>query len=202
MTGTKNTDRTIPAFALRLEKLSYAISAAGGLIGGAVFLLLSFYVTYDVVARKFGGFYSGFTDDMSGYGMAMGSSWAMAYTLVIGGHIRIDLISQKLPSRFRNAFDLFALVTLAIMTSLIAYYCWGLVIESHEIGAKSVSILQAPLEIPQGLLAIGFTWFTIQALIVIALAVIRLVATGQTGLIHAHELPEPVDGQVKPVGDW
>lgn len=182
----------------RMERLSGGASAVTCYVSGATYLLLSFYITYDVLARKFGWPYSGVTDDISSYGMAFAVSWAMGYVLMIGGHIRIDIILPMLPRSSRDAFDLAALITLAIFAGMIAYYCWNLAIQSHEIDARSVSTLQMPMMIPQGLLALGFTWFTIQTIITTLAALVWRVALGDTGLAAAPtalsdaDLPRPL----------
>jgi TRAP-type C4-dicarboxylate transport system permease small subunit len=193
-------DKRVPAWTARLERFSSGFSAFACYLSGATFLLLSFYITYDVLARKFGWPYSGVTDDMSSYGMAFAAAWSMAYALVIGGHIRIDLILPYLSRRLRDGFDLAALATLAMFAGMIAYYSWGLAMQSLDIDARSVSILQAPLVIPQGLMALGFAWFMIQTIVTIICSLVRLAYTGETGLVP-EESETGIADVSKPLGD-
>jgi TRAP-type C4-dicarboxylate transport system permease small subunit len=190
----------MPAWALRLERVSNQFSYLTCYLSGAAYLALSFYITYDVLARKFGWPYSGVTDDMSSYGMAFAAAWAMAHALVIGGHIRIDLVLPYLSRRVRDLFDFAALVTLALFAAMIAYYSWELASQSYDFDARSVSILQAPLMIPQGLMALGFVWFTVQTVVTIVCSTVRLIYTGDTGLVP-HDAEASALETSKPLGD-
>ena len=65
-----------------------AIAIGIGLLACAAFVLL------DIVLRQVGGSFGG-TDEISGYVMAIATSWGMAYTLLELGHVRIDLIRSR-----------------------------------------------------------------------------------------------------------
>ena len=60
-----------------------------GYTSGLLFTLLAFFITYDVLARKWGYFLgiptTRVTDEISGYIMALAVTWGFAYTLQNGG---------------------------------------------------------------------------------------------------------------------
>jgi TRAP-type C4-dicarboxylate transport system permease small subunit len=132
-------------------------------LSGLTFLLLAFYITVDTLGRSFGGPYSGFTDDISAFALAAAGTWASAHTLRGGAHVRIDLLLPHLPPPLRAWLDQLAIVLAGLFAALLASYAWELAAGSYSLGARSISMLQAPLVVPQGLLAFGLTMLAVQA---------------------------------------
>jgi len=66
--------------------------------------------------------------------------------------------------------DWIALLLLTAFAALLAINSWGLALESSDIGALSSSILQVPLVIPQGIMAIGFTTLAAQSFLTLLVA--------------------------------
>jgi len=76
-------------------------------------------VLADIVLRRVGASFGG-TDEISGYVMAIVTSWGMGFTLLELGHVRIDIIRGRCAGLGRAAFDLFSLTVLAGTITLIA----------------------------------------------------------------------------------
>ena len=124
---------------------------------GGLFFALAFYTTYDVLARRFGGPFSGVTDEMSEYALALGASWALAYTLRTGGHVRVDVLFGYFGPRLKRALDALALAIMMAFAATVSWYLWKLVGSSYAIGATGHSIIQTPQWIPQAAMASGYT---------------------------------------------
>jgi TRAP-type C4-dicarboxylate transport system permease small subunit len=144
-----------------LGRLTYAMAW----LSGASFLLLSFYMTADVIGRYTGTYYTGVTDDISVYVLAVGGTWAMAEALRAGAHVSVDIVVHSLPARLRAVLATLSLAATTVFCAILSYYAWILALESHELGTRSITMLQAPLEIPQALMALGLSVLTLQALI-------------------------------------
>ena len=142
-----------------IERLSVAMAW----LSGAIFLVLAIYVTLDTLGRSFGGPYSGFTDDISAFALATAGTWATAYALQVGAHVRVDLLLPRLPPALRAGLDQLTIILAGLFAALLAYHAWMLAAGSYRLGARSISVLQAPLVIPQGLLAFGLTMLALQA---------------------------------------
>ncbi|MFQ5840455.1 MAG: TRAP transporter small permease subunit, partial [Candidatus Methylomirabilales bacterium] len=101
-----------------LATVSQVIRVADGLatgmayLSGAVFLLISAYITIDVVGRKFFGITTGVSDEIGGYALAFGGVWALAYTLRTGGHVRIDVLLPYFPRRTRWVLNYAAMIVM------------------------------------------------------------------------------------------
>lgn len=158
---------------IRIEAVARHLTEAMAYISGAAFLLLSLYITWDVLGRKFGFPYSGVTDDVSGYTLAVAGTWAMAHTMRTGGHVRIDILLHLFPPRLRTILSAWGLAMAAWFSGMLAMYSWSLAQESYEIDARGISMLQAPLAIPQALVALGLTVLTAQTALLCLLTIMK-----------------------------
>ena len=91
-------------------------------MAGLCYLAITALICFDIVARRLLGFSSGATTEMSGYLMAVGMSWGMAGALYERAHVRIDVLIQKFPLRWRTWLHLFSLSCLLVA---VAFLCGG-----------------------------------------------------------------------------
>ena len=70
-------------------------------VAGFCYLLITVLICFDIFARKFLGFSTESTIELTGYLMAVGMSWGLAGTLFERGHVRIDVLVQRMPLRVR-----------------------------------------------------------------------------------------------------
>lgn len=156
-----------------------AILIKTGYISGGLFALTAFFITYDVLARKWGhalGIPSTrVTDEISGYILVLAGTWGMAYTLRTEGHVRIDVLLPLMGRKLRAFVDFMASLTMGFFALVICWKSWALVIDSIDTGITSSTYLLTPLYIPQAILAIGFTLLAITAF---ALAAFQLLELG------------------------
>jgi len=147
-------------------------------VAGLCYLLITLLICFDIAARHLLGFSSEATIELTGYMMAVGMTWGLAGTLFERGHVRIDVLVQKMPLRVRVWLHLASLIALIVSTG---YYTWGAVSlarDSFAFGATDLSTLRTPLVIPQGLWAAGFALLLLAAL-ALALRAVRQLALGQ-----------------------
>ena len=168
-----------------------SISAAAAWTGGAAFLVLCFYITADVLGRRYGGLYSGVTDEISGYILAIGGTLGLAHAMRVGAHVRIDLLLPRFPPVVRYFLNLTNAATIAFFAILLAWYAWLSTLYSFEIDARSITELRTPLIIPQSLMALSFTLLAMQSLVVIAGGILKLRVLGAAA--WADDLPGDPD---------
>src|SRR5688572_28604945 len=135
-----------------MHKLSRAINAIGRVLAyysGAAFFVLSLYITYDALARYFGFYYTGISDEISSYVLGVAGVWGMAYGVQVGAHVRIDLVINHAGPWLRRALDMFAGGVTMLFAALLALYSWAQAAEAYELGTRSITVLRAPLAIPQ-----------------------------------------------------
>ena len=132
---------------------------------GWLFVLCAFFITFDVLARRFLGFSSQSTTELSGYMLGVGIAWGLSGALEARTHVRIDILIQKVPPRFRGYLHWVALATLAVFAGFLVYGAWHTTMESWDFKATDNSLLKTPLIIPQGLWLIGTGVFGIMAVL-------------------------------------
>lgn len=157
-------------FLRRLNRL-IAILVGIGLLGCAGFVLT------DIILRQVGEGLGG-TDEISGYAMAIATSWGMAYCLLELGHVRIDLIRTRLAQKGRVMMDLFSLTVLAGIAVLIAIRCWPVLERSLRLESQANTPLATPLAWVHAPWFAGWVWFALVACATL-LCAIALVVQGK-----------------------
>jgi TRAP-type C4-dicarboxylate transport system permease small subunit len=148
------------------------VARAGALGGGLLILAAALLVSVDVTLRKLANTTLGGADELSGYALAIGSTWSFAFVLLARGHVRIDALYQWLPRKLAAACDLIAIAALLVFASLIAWHGAGVLAQSWQLGARSNSSLAVPLAVPQALWWVGYAGFVVCA----ALLLLRALA--------------------------
>lgn len=135
------------------------------IVSGGLFLLLSLYITLNVVARSALGASVPGMEELSGYILAAGGLLAQGHALKSGAHIRMDVLFHYFPARLQAALDVGAFVLMVLFAGVLATYSWRNTLESLEGGTRSVGLLQTPLYIPQAVIAFGLTLLLVQAVL-------------------------------------
>jgi TRAP-type mannitol/chloroaromatic compound transport system permease small subunit len=135
-----------------------------GYLCGTMFLLLALFITYQVIARKFNFVMAPGMDLMSGYTMAMASTWAFSYALRTGSHVRIDVLLPFMSTRVRWWADQTALASIVFFIGVTSWKTWEMVMKSYDIGAVTNTYPLVPLWIPQTFVAIGFSMMAFTAI--------------------------------------
>jgi len=147
------------------------LAHAGALGGGLLILAAALLVSVDVTLRKLANTTLGGADELSGYALAIGSTWSFAFVLLARGHVRIDALYQLLPRKLAAACDLIAIGALLAFASLIAWHGAGVLAQSWQLGARSNSSLAVPLAVPQALWWLGYAGFVACAVLLLLRAV-------------------------------
>lgn len=95
--------------------------------------------------------------DFSGFMLAAATFLAMPYTFRTGGHIKVSLVTGRLPTRARLWAEITALAGAAFLTGFAAYYVWLLVGESIHYSDVSNGTIPIPLWMPQSAMGVGMT---------------------------------------------
>lgn len=163
--------------------------------GGLLILLTVGLVTIEIFSRQFLGRSGVHATELTGYVMAISSSWAFAYTLVRKAHIRIDALYLKLPSRVRGVLDLLAMLSLALFCVLIVGAAFDVTQHSYMGGATANTPLGTPVWIPQLLWLIGLAWFGF-AVMVISFRVVFGLLSGNIEDVQKFAGSSTLDEQV------
>ena len=141
------------------DKMYYAMAWVCGL----ELLLLGFFITYQVIARKLLWVMAPATDVMSGYVLAMAATWAFSYSLRSGSHVRIDVLLPYMSKNIRAIADWVAVFAVAFFAYITALKMWANVVDNYTRGVVTNDYPLTPLFIPKIVVALGFTLLVITA---------------------------------------
>lgn len=144
------------------------LGRAMGLVAGWGFIGVAGLITFDVLARRFLGFSTQATTELSGYVLAFGIAWGLAHTLSARAHVRIDVIVNMFPARVRTWLHLTSLAFLGVLVGYLFYGAVLLVQESLLFNATDISVIRTPLAIPQGLWVAGIGMLLVLVLVMFA----------------------------------
>lgn len=161
---------------LRRANRRIAVAVGIGLLACAAFVLL------DILLRQVGASFGG-TDEISGYAMAIASSWGMGYALLELGHVRIDVLRTQLAQKGRVLFDLFSMLLMSGTVTLIAIKCWPVLEKSLKNSSRANTPLETPLWLVQTPWIAGWIWFALMTWLTL-LAALMLVLKGRLGEVE------------------
>lgn len=184
MPGNAERPEPMPLRLARHARLAVVwIASAMNYAAGWAFIACALFITFDVIARRFFGFSSQATTEVSSYMLAFGMAWGLSHALTTRSHIRVDVLVNRAPLALRQYLHLFALTLFLAVTSFMAWAAWTLVDESVLFNARDTSALSVPLVIPQGLWMIGLIVLPITALILLV-EVLLLVMAGRADTVE------------------
>lgn len=155
------------------RKLLVNLSEWMAWLSGLLFLLLAFYMTADAVSRTLGGPFTGVSDQIAAFTLSLGATWALAHGVVVGNHVRSDVLLPLLPPRVRHWFGVFALCGLTVFAWMLSYSSYLLTMESYDMGSTvPQSIIEMSLYIPQAISTLGCLVFALTSFVVTVAAVI------------------------------
>ena len=131
------------------------------LLSGLSMLAAFAAVTLGVFAREVIHVNIDGLDAYAGYAIAAALFFALPGTLQNGDHIRVTLLLDRLPSRWRGAFEWFCLSSALVLTAYIACYAVRSVWISYVTHDISPAADASPLWIPQLCMAIGCVAFAL-----------------------------------------
>lgn len=140
----------------RLRSVNRGIAILTGLL----LLVCACVVLLDIVLRRLGASLGG-TDEISGYVMAIATSWGMAFTLLELGHVRIDILRARSGRVLRSLLDLFAMAVMAGTVTMIAVKCWPVLARSLANSSRANTPLETPLALVQAPWFAGWVWFAL-----------------------------------------
>ena len=144
------------------------------ILTGVVLLACALVVLLGILLRRMGSSFGG-TDEISGYVMAIATSWGMSFTLLELGHVRIDILRSRTGRLGRALFDLFAMVVMAGTVTLIAVKCWPVLARSLANSSRANTPLETPLAWVQTPWFAGWVWFAIVSWLTLIAALVLVV---------------------------
>lgn len=163
--------------------LAHRLARYGAWAGGALVILAAGIIGLDVVIRKLFVLAFGGAAELSGYVLAVSSSWALALALLDRAHIRIDSLYVHLPVRICAALDVLGLIVMLGFAALLTWHGWHVFFQSFNLGSRAVTAVATPLAYPQFLWLFGLAYFALVTALLLLRASHALV-TGDVATVQ------------------
>lgn len=160
-------------------KATEFVARAAAMAGGAALLVISLVISVEVVLRKVASVTLGGADEISGYVFAIGTSWALSYTLLHRAHIRIDVAYNLVSTKAKAWLDVLSLLSMGFVGGLIAWYGYGVLQRSIDLGSRSNTPLATAMWIPQLLWFAGLVLF-VWTLVLLTVLSLQAILGGDT----------------------
>ena len=131
-----------------------------GYIAAIFLIFVAVFILIGISSRIFGFYIRGLAE-YSGYCMASASFFALAFTFIEGGHIRITLFLEKLSGHKKKIVEIWCLTVASFFSGYLAFYFIKMLIISFKFEERSEGADEILIWIPQTSLAIGSTIFFI-----------------------------------------
>lgn len=156
----------------RLLGHSFALARASAWICGLLLALSACVIGLDIVLRETLVITIGGANELSGYALAVSSSWGCTVALVHRMHVRIDSVYTRLSARIRALLDMVGLAAFIYFLAFVTFYAWKVLEQSIESNSRSISALGAPLAVPQAVWFAGFVVFLLVGTLYLARAML------------------------------
>ena len=131
-----------------------------GYIAAFFLILVATFILVGISSRIFGFYIRGLAE-YSGYCMAASSFFALAFTFVEGGHIRITLFLEKITGNKKIYLETWCLIIASFFSGYLAFYFIKMLIISYKFQERSEGADEILIWIPQTSVAIGSSIFFI-----------------------------------------
>ena len=137
-----------------LDKILKNVYKFSGYIAAMFLILVAVFILIGISSRIFGFYIRGLAE-YSGYCMAAASFFALAYTFVEGGHIRITLFLEKLSGKKKQLVETWCLLIASFFSGYLAFYFIKMLIISYKFQERSEGADEILIWIPQTGVALG-----------------------------------------------
>ncbi|MDP6787158.1 MAG: TRAP transporter small permease [Rhodospirillales bacterium] len=167
----------------RLIQGTGVVCRGGVLLCGALVVLISIVIAFDVVARKATGISIVGVDEISGFILAISCSWGCAFALLHRAHVRVETVQLVLSQRICAILDLVGLLLLGAFVAIVGWYGANVLNMSIDMGSNA-DMLDVSLWIPQTAWVAGYLMFVIVAVLLFLRSAAALLA-GDLTTLHA-----------------
>tara|TARA_A100001011_G_C14248239_1_gene816609 strand:- start:800 stop:1282 length:483 start_codon:yes stop_codon:yes gene_type:complete len=146
-----------------LNRNLYKLYKFSGYVAAIFLILVAVFILIGICSRIFGFYIRGLAE-YSGYCMASASFFALAYTFVEDGHIRITLFLERLSGIKKKIVEIWCLGVACFFSGYLAFYFVKMLIISYKFQERSEGADEILIWIPQLSVAIGSIIFFISVL--------------------------------------
>lgn len=169
----------------KIFKIIEKTGDASGYISGWLVPLMMILMVVEVITRYFLHQPLMIADEFTAYMLVAFSYLGMAFTWRQGGHVRISILTSRLPAKLSSKIRIVTLILVWIFMLEMVRVAYKMVVYARQIDLRSPTWLTVPLFWPQMTVLIGFILF----LLVLTVEIIRGIARIRAG--------DVIEGKIK-----
>lgn len=131
-----------------MENILRKLYHGGGMAGAACIFTIAFSVVVEIIIRLFGMSLPGVIE-VATFALVGASFLALAHTFRHNVHIRITVITVRMPAKLRRRFEMFSLAVAAAVSLWLTFYGGSMTWDAYQFNDRSDGLLSIPLWIPQ-----------------------------------------------------
>ena len=144
----------------KIDNFLRTLYRLSGYVAAFFLILVAVFILVGIASRIFGFYIRGLAE-YSGYCMAAASFFALSYTFIEGGHIRITLFLEKVSSTKKNILEILFLIIGSFFSGYLAFYFSKMLLISYEFQERSEGADEILIWIPQISVSFGSLIFFI-----------------------------------------
>lgn len=138
-----------------------------GYVSGLGILLMGGILCYEVIVRYFFNSPTVWVQEVAVYLFMWAMLAGASYTLMLGKHVRIDLVFDHLPVKLQLFFDAVTSLIGMGFSLLVSYQTFLMIVSSFKYNKVSATMLRVPLWLIQLPLLLGFALLSFQFFFII-----------------------------------
>jgi TRAP-type C4-dicarboxylate transport system permease small subunit len=146
----------------RICKWIEGLCNAGAFFSALFMALIVVLIMVEIILRAVFNASTLVAAEFSGYFLVVVVILGLGYTLQHKAHIRITLVWNRLPARWRKIFDIAVASTSLVITLYALVYSIRMVYDTYSLGMREDSLVETPLWIPQAVIPVGLLMLLLQ----------------------------------------
>lgn len=142
----------------KLNLLSFTLSSI-------LLLFMAVSVCSDAVLRYVFNNPTIWVNEISGYLLVVMTFLAIGHTLLLGGHVKMDMLYHKVSPKTQSLLHCISYFLVFLYIAALTYYSFLMTLNSFNLGWKSSSILAIPFYLPQMFMPLGGFLLLLQTIV-------------------------------------
>lgn len=133
------------------------LAGAGAVAAGAAIAFMTGFILWEIALRNFFSTSTFMLDIVVGYCVQLSAFASMAYALNHNSHIRVTLVTDRLPERAAYVVELFCVASGILTSAFLIRYVFADGWRSFSRGSMTDTIVPMPAWVPNLICVFGFT---------------------------------------------
>ncbi len=146
----------------RLPRAISAISTAGAVIAGVVFVLMTLLILLEVILRAFFGASTLVAGEYSGYALSAMIYLSLGFSFKEGAHIRITFLKDRISGWPAWILEILCTLFAGVLCGASAIFMWEMFLTSKARNLTAYTVAETPLYVPQFIVFLGMAVLTLQ----------------------------------------